>query len=114
MIKTVLYVPVSDNAGRHFTSAEWQALETGFAQFGGYSFQADIVGAWIDHGTVYRDQNRAYTVALTTIRQLPAWVAVVEWALEAFSQEAVYVELNGAPEVVRRLSGGIVEQAPPV
>lgn len=103
MIKTLLYVPVADNEGRQFTIDQWSALEAKLAQFGGYSFQADVHGAWIDQGVVYRDENRAYSVALGSIRLLPAWVEVVEWALVTFVQEALYVEVNGVPEVIRRL-----------
>jgi len=103
MIKALLMVPLTDNQGQPFSRAHWIRLGEQMTQFSGYSVQENVEGVWVDAGRVYRDRNRAYTVVLTSIRQLPAWVAVVEWALEAFSQEAVYVEVNGAPEIVRKL-----------
>jgi hypothetical protein len=102
MIKTLLFVPSADNSGEPFPSDMWNALEEQLVQFGGYNFQADIEGAWVDDGRLYRDRNRSYSIALTSIRQLPPWVAIVEWALEHFRQEALYVELNGSPEIVRK------------
>jgi hypothetical protein len=104
MIKTVLYLPIADNARQPFTKAEWKALEDRLAQFGGYSTQVNIRGVWVDEGVRYEDENWAYTVALQSVRQLPAWVEVVEWALDTFRQEALYVELNGAPDIVRKQS----------
>jgi hypothetical protein len=42
-------------------------------------------------------------VSLTGWRQLPAWLIVVEWALERFDQEAVYIEVAGIPELLPRV-----------
>jgi hypothetical protein len=102
MIKVVLFVPLLDNHGQPFSSDDWNALEERLASFGGYSVQSSIEGAWVDEGRIYRDRHRAYTVALTTVRRVPAWVDVVEWALVAFRQEALYLEVNGVPEILRR------------
>ena len=103
MIKTVLYVPEADNAGTLFAPRLWRSLERRVRQFGGYSVQGDLLGVWTADGRVYQDRNRVYTVVLSSIRQLPAWVATVEWVLATIRQEAVYVEINGAPEIVPRL-----------
>ena len=100
MIKTVVLVPVRDNDGRPFPKALWEELQARFMPFGGFTRPIGVVGAWQSGGRVYHDRSRQYTVVLASWRQLAAWLAVVEWAREAFRQEAMYVEVAGVPEIL--------------
>lgn len=104
MLRTVLLVPVQDNDGKDFTRGDWDELETRLIlAFGGYTMPGQAEGAWSgEGGHVYRDVSYQYVVSLTTCRQLPAWLEIVEWALVHFHQEAVYVEIAGVPEVLSR------------
>lgn len=61
----------------------------------------NVYGQWVDErGRVYRDRSRAYTISLSGWRQLPAWLELVAWVQSRFEQDAVYIEVNGAPEVL--------------
>ena len=66
MIKTVVLVPVRDNAGRPFPKALWESLQARFMQFGGFTRPIGVVGAWESGGRVYRDRSRQYTVVLAS------------------------------------------------
>jgi hypothetical protein len=100
MIKTMFLMPVTDNDGRPYAAAEWEALESRLLAFGGFSLAVDVTGVWQAQGRVYRDLSRQYTVALTSWQQLPAWLEVVLWARSAFRQLAVYIEVGGIPEIL--------------
>jgi hypothetical protein len=106
MIKTVIFLPERDNDGHLFGPALWAEVEDRLsAVFGGFTRQDGYKGVWpSESGVVYRDDNVAFTVAMT-VRQLPAWVAFAEWALVAFAQEAVYVEVAGSPEILKAVGG---------
>lgn len=99
-----MLVPVADNDGRLFRPHVWAELEIRcMAVSGGYNVQLGIQGVWVDTDRyTYRDTVNAYTIALISIRQLSAWVALVEWVLVILRQEALYVEINGVPEIVRK------------
>ncbi len=99
MIKTAFLVPLADNGGQPFTPQDWQALHERLMRFGGFSRRDGVFGAWQYQGQVYEDQSREYTVALS-LRQLSEWLEILEWVKETFRQKAVYVEINGAPEIL--------------
>ena len=101
MIKTVLLVPRSYNEGAFFPEALWEDLEARLAAFGGLSTRDGVRGVWLDAGMVYRDESNEYTVDLAPWRDLPARLAVAEWARVAFRQIAVRIEVAGIPEVLR-------------
>lgn len=100
MIKTVFLVPERDNSGRRFTPRQWRHLEERLLRFGGLSRLAGIRGAWQYQGHTYRDLSRQYTVSLQSWRDFDAWLATVEWAREAFEQEAIYIEVAGIFEIL--------------
>lgn len=106
MIKTAIYLPEANNDGQPFLDSVWAEVQHRLvAAFGGFTTQAGLSGTWVARGgRVYSDRNIAYYVSVG-VRQLPEWVAFAEWALAAFEQEAMYVEVAGTPEVLEA-SGG--------
>lgn len=100
MIKTLLLLPVRDNESRPFLDTMWIELELRFADLGGWQRQADVEGGWVHLDRLFREPNRQYVVALTSWLNLQAWLEIVLWARVAFRQEAVYIEVNGAPEII--------------
>lgn len=100
MIKTLLLVPSRDNENQPFPDSLWIELELRFADLGGWQRQADIEGGWAHLGRLYREPSRQYLVALTSWLDLQSWLAIVLWARVAFRQEAIYIEVNGAPEII--------------
>jgi hypothetical protein len=100
MLKTVFLVPEADNQGVAFGRRLLDELDQRLLAFGGYQRQTGIEGAWIGVARTYRDPCRLITVSLTTVRQFPQWLDAVEWVLIAFGQEAVYLEVNGSPEIL--------------
>ena len=104
MIKTLFLVPIRDSRGRLFRRSTWDELERRLLDaFGGYTELPSVSGAWRAGDRVYQDQSRQYVVSLTSWRQLPAWLELIGWVRERFSQEAIYVEVAGVPEI---LEGG--------
>ena len=99
MIKTLVVIPRRDNQGRPYPWPVWQELHDRLTLLGGYT-RAPSEGEWVAQGQRYRDRSYSYTVSLDSIKQLPAWLDIVRWAQQAFSQEAMYVEVAGQPEVV--------------
>jgi hypothetical protein len=100
LIKTGLLVPLRDNEGQPFSSERWRELHARLLQFGGLSRLNGVQREWVSAGKVYRDRSRQYTVSLVSWRQLPAWLDVAEWALVAFRQEALYIEIAGVPDII--------------
>jgi hypothetical protein len=106
MIKAVVFVPIRSNDGRTFPRESWQELVARCAQFGGVTRAGVVTGVWFSGGQRYRDRNWPYVVALTSWTQLPAWLAVVAWIQERFGQEAMYIEVQGTPEIIDFRSQG--------
>ncbi len=70
----------------------WRTLSRRLAgEFQGYTWRAGGRGTWVAGRRTYRDVNREYTVSLTSWRQLPILLAILDWALERFRQEAIYL-----------------------
>jgi hypothetical protein len=101
LIRTVVLIPQLDNAGQHFGEALWNELEVRLRQFGGFSRGAAVAGVWADVSRIYEDRNEQYIVALESWRQFPDWLAIVEWILVSFRQQAIYIEVGGTAEVLR-------------
>lgn len=59
-----------------------------------------VHGTWEHGGRLYRDVSRQYVVSLTSWRQLPAWLELMDWVRQAFTQRAIYIEVAGVPEVL--------------
>lgn len=102
MIKTSVLIPLADNDGAAFSKSTWEALHTRLADFGGFSFTRGVFGFWVDAGKTYEDESRQYIVSLDSWTQFPAWLAVMQWAREAFRQLALYIEVAGHPEILRQ------------
>jgi hypothetical protein len=106
MIKTVFLVPVRDNAARPFSKATWRSLDRRLmAAFGGFTVISQVRGAWESQGRIYHDVSRQYIVVLNSWNQFSVWLDIVGWARETFHQEAMYVEVNGHPEIWRPEGG---------
>jgi hypothetical protein len=103
MIKTTMLLPVRYNNGRLIPRSAWRALHQQLVlAFGGFSWRPGVRGTWVADERTYHDVNREYGVSLTSWRELPTWLFIVEWALERFDQEAVYIEVGGIPEILHR------------
>ena len=101
MIKTETIIPTSDNDSVAFSRSAWRTLEGRLLEVGGGFTREPVMGGWADStGRVYTDRSRRYTVALESWRDLGAWLAVVEWAVVTFRQEALYIEVAGVPEII--------------
>lgn len=102
MIKALLLVPLRDNERNPFSYRAFRALEDELTNLaGGVTAQGGVTGVWSDAaGRVYRDRSRQYIVALSSWRQLPEFLALVERARISLRQEAMYVEIGGIPEIL--------------
>jgi hypothetical protein len=107
MIKTVVFIPLRSNDGRPFPLQVWEELQRRLEQFGGYTRGARQQGYWHDGVRWYREPNVPYHVSLISARELPAWLAFVEWVQRAFDQEAMYIEIGGQPEVIDFRGAGL-------
>ena len=102
MIKTMFLVPARDNDGRPFASSSWRSLNGLLvATFGGYTVTAGVRGAWQFESRIYHDISRQYVVVLASWNQFGAWLEVIGWVRDEFHQEAIYIEVNGQPEIWR-------------
>jgi hypothetical protein len=100
VIKALFLAPVRDNEGRRFPPSLWTALNRRLvATFGGYSVVSGVQGAWQFEGQLYHDRSRQYTVAFASWGQLSTWLEIVTWVRENFRQEAIYIEVDGRPEI---------------
>lgn len=100
MIETMFLVPERDNAGAPLPLGFWRTLRGELAaRFGGFSERRGVEGRWVYEGRTYHDRSRELTVAFSTWGQLPAWLAIVEWARVEARQEALYIRVAGTPEI---------------
>ncbi len=100
MIKAIFLVPIRDNHGDGFSTADWRTLERRLLEFGGFTCARGVSGAWEHEGRVYRDSSRRYEVALEDWGRLHGWLEAVRWVRWHFRQEAIYIEVAGIPEVL--------------
>lgn len=101
MIRTLIHIPLRDNGGRPFTAAAFKEFESQALELaGGWTRETGAVGAWKDGDTVYDDELRVYSIALSSWLQVPAFLKLAEWARVQFAQEAIYVEIAGIPEII--------------
>ena len=102
MVKTLFFVPLVDNEGTPFLPADWSALEHRLWLLAeGFSRRDGVQGAWKDNdGSVHTGENREFTIALTSWTQLAEWLETVQWAKAHFRQLAIYLEVNGSPEIL--------------
>lgn len=101
MVKTVFFVPKTDNDGNIFEPKMFDALEQKLVElFEGFTAGGMVRGAWIDGDEVFNDESHVYIVALKTLKQLPAWIELIEWVRVEFEQHTIYVEISGATEIL--------------
>lgn len=102
MIQTVILIPLTDNDGEPFPSSIWHQLQESLLTLaGGYSEEGPVSGAWRDqNGRVYRDKSLRYTVSLNSWTQFPEWLRLVDDLRKLYRQEALYIEVNGSPEII--------------
>lgn len=101
MIKTAILIPVRDNDGKAFGRMTWAELRSRlFSLSGGYTDAGAVSGVWEQDGKRYSDRSHRYEVAVNSWRDVAAFVALAEWAREAFRQEAIYIEIAGVPEIL--------------
>lgn len=100
MIKTILLVPIRDNAEQAFSSHHWQwFVEEAACRFGGCTVEGEARGRWIDEDQFYEDVTRRYTIALDSWRRIPDWLAFIDAARERFQQIALYGKIADVPEI---------------
>ncbi|MGH2583378.1 MAG: hypothetical protein ACRDJE_00520 [Dehalococcoidia bacterium] len=100
MIKAVVFVPIRSNQGHTFPRRAWQDLLAQLQRFGGVTVEPAVSGRWLSGGRWYDESMLPHVVALTSWRQIPVWLAIVEWAQAHFEQEAMYIEIAGQPEII--------------
>jgi hypothetical protein len=102
VIEVHILIPVADNSGNTFDSAHDQAFENELVRlFGGYTGPSDaILGAWQHIGVVYRDQNKAYTVALRSLTDGNLVKDAAEYAKQHYSQLNIYIRYLGLSEIL--------------
>src|SRR5437762_5483355 len=101
LTKAVLLIPMRDNDGRAFRHTDLARLERQLTTtIGGYTRRNRIRGGWADDGRVYRDESYEYTVGLESFRQVAPLVALVDWALVYFRQEAIYLEIANPIQIM--------------
>ena len=107
MVDTTVLVHRRDSNGRPFSLRLWHELDARCAALcGGATRDSQVDGFWTDHtGRVYRDKSIRYSLTLQSARDLPGWIALMEWILVAFSQEAIYITINGRSEIIPKREG---------
>ncbi len=102
MIKARLLVPLTDNTGAAFSEAHlWRLAEQIVETFGGFTSDRELDGAWSSpDGRLHLERVREYEVALDSWFQVAAFLDLARWARAHFEQEAIYLEINGVPEII--------------
>lgn len=103
MFEVTILIPVTNNDGDAFGPAVFAAFEASILDaFGGFSvLPTDTIGAWRnDAGVVYRDRSRGYVIAVSSIAQGAAIVALAEQAKVLFEQEAIAFRYLGQLEII--------------
>lgn len=102
MFELHVFVPVTDNAGKKFTSADHKAFEAFVIErFGGVSlFPGTVAGAWIDAGVTYLDRCRVYGIGVRSLVQGGKIGEVIDFAKKHYRQEAIYVRYLGVAEIL--------------
>lgn len=97
-----LFVPVADDAGARFAKADWLELEGRLlTRLGGFHIEGERRGAWrSDSGREDHEVSRVYAIALDSVRQISDFIAIADWARQHFREEAIFVEIDGRPEIL--------------
>lgn len=102
MIEVQILIPVAGNDGVAFAREFDEVFEAKLVElFGGMSLSPHLItGAWIDDGTLYHDQTRIYTVALSSLAKGHLIGEAVEFAKVHYNQLAIYVRYLGLSEIL--------------
>ena len=102
MFEVTILIPVYDNEGTFFSADDHHEFETRLAErFGGFSLvPTSVIGAWVDGPKTYRDDLRAYVIALRSIGQGGAVTDIVQFAKSHYRQEAIYLRYLGVSEII--------------
>lgn len=102
MFELEILIPVADNDGRAFGAEDHAAFEAFVIdRFGGISLkETRAVGAWVDAGTIYRDETRVYVLAVKSITQGHLVAEVVAFAKTHYRQLAIYIRFLGFAEII--------------
>lgn len=101
MIEVTLYVPVSDNNGKKFSTQHVDRFESFAVKLlGGLTRIGTVDGMWVDEGRVYTDHSVAYTFALTSITDGSKVAELTAYANRHFRQKAVYIRYLGLSEIL--------------
>lgn len=99
LIPTVVQLPSHDNDGKRIPRRTVRSFEARLAAIsgGGYNRRDAGVGFWKNpnDGHEYVDRQSEYRAGLEAIVSLRDYVDLLEWAVVAFRQEALYVEIAG-------------------
>lgn len=100
MVKTVFLMPERDNENRPFRRGQWKELHNRLlALADGFNWTAGVHGVWMHEGKIYSERCRRYEASMRVL-ELPKWLEIVQWAKAEFGQIALYLEINGAPEII--------------
>lgn len=102
MIEVQVFIPVADNDGYQFSTAEHGAFEEFVAGlFGGATRYPDsAVGVWFGGGVLYRDELRVYGIAIASIIDGGKFAQVVDFVKSHYRQLAVCIRHPGGVEIL--------------
>ncbi len=102
MFEVQILIPQWDNDNWAFSQALFDQFEAkALEQFGGYSRQTALLGAWKNSaGRVYQDCSRVYIVACQNLTEGHSARLLAIEAKDIFHQEAIYIRYLGLSETV--------------
>lgn len=103
MFEVQFLVPLADNEGTEFPESVFRQWEAELLDsFGGYSrYPGQVAGGWADEeGTIYRDENAVYGVAIAGMADGEEVVKAARFAKKLFRQEAIFIRYLGQTEIV--------------
>lgn len=104
LIKTRFLIPLADNAGVAFTDVHFDTLRDRIfdAGLGGFTRLANDTEGWwrAADGRLYFDQCHQYQLGLESLRDIATLLELIDWAKVYFRQEAIYVEVAAAVEIL--------------
>ena len=101
VIEALILIPVADNDGQRFPDAILIELRRRLVELaGGLTIEHEVSGIWIaPGGREFSEPMSPYVAALRSWWQLPAFIAIVEWAREVLGQESIFVKIATIPEI---------------
>lgn len=103
LIECSILIPQADNEGRPFERTVLAELRDRIVLVskGAVTVWPGAQGEWRDSdGAVYLDTVDEYVAGVESLRDVASWLALADWALTTFRQEAIYVKVGPFAEVV--------------